>query len=273
MENDLDSRGSTLEHECVIDDMWFIRLLMSREGAGDAYDDASVVAYVDDVELTERPVTNSLGMRSPNSGNARSLALLETDNAFNPPPTYGPEVDDLEPAGKRGLGDDDRGIDDGLLPGRPFTPRPSNGVPPQSPFDVNVYQQKKTLAQGMMDLALISANANQLRYVLGSKSHPFYLASLVMICMSLALQIAVGIGLIWNSRYDVKEDDQVIRANRANNWTVIGVFLVTILNVFISSFGVIDPPDVITIPLKNASDGDGGIEPLNRIGYLNGSIS
>ncbi|XP_063973392.1 ninjurin-1-like isoform X3 [Diachasmimorpha longicaudata] len=253
--------------------MWFVRLLMSREERGDAYDDASVVAYVDDVELTDVPVANSLGMRSSSSGNARLLPLLETDNRFNPPPTYGPEVDDLEPGGKIAPSDD-RGIDDGLLPERPFTPRPSNGViPPQSPFDVNVYQQKKTLAQGMMDLALISANANQLRYVLGSKNHPFYLPSLVMISMSLALQIAVGIGLIWNSRYDVKEDDQVIRANRANNWTVIGVFLVTILNVFISSFGVIDPPDVITISLKNASDDDGGIEPLNRIGYLNGSTS
>ncbi|KAH0816275.1 hypothetical protein GEV33_006516 [Tenebrio molitor] len=39
--------------------------------------------------------------------------------------------------------------------------------------DVNVYQHKKTVAQGMMDLALFSANANQLRYVLESfNRHP-----------------------------------------------------------------------------------------------------
>jgi hypothetical protein len=31
---------------------------------------------------------------------------------------------------------------------------------------LNLYQQKKLIAQGMMDLALLSANANQLRYVL-----------------------------------------------------------------------------------------------------------
>ncbi|XP_011311583.1 ninjurin-1 isoform X2 [Fopius arisanus] len=234
-----------------------MRLLMNREDSpGRPYDDDAVMSYIDDeLELSNRRSTE----------NRQSLPLLETDNTFNPPPTYGPEVDDLVPPGKPG-------IDEGLLPPRPFTPHPSNGAIPQVPFDVNVYQQKKTLAQGMMDLALISANANQLRYVLGSKNHPFYLASLVMICMSLSLQIAVGIGLIWNSRYDVKEDDQVIRANRANNWTVIGVFLVTILNVFISSFGVIDPPDVVTISLKNANDDD-SIEPLNRIGYLNQSIS
>lgn len=105
--------------------------------------------------------------------------------------------------------------------------------------DVNVYQQKKTIAVGMMDLALISANANQFRYVLQtSGTHPFYYPSLAMIGLSLILQIAVGIGLIWNSRYNVKVEAQMCKANRANNWTIIGVFFVTILNVFISSFGV-----------------------------------
>lgn len=57
--------------------------------------------------------------------------------------------------------------------------------------DVNVYQQKKNLAQGMMDLALLSANANQLRYVLeaGSTYHPYYIPSLIFITASLILQV------------------------------------------------------------------------------------
>ena len=50
----------------------------------------------------------------------------------------------------------------------------------------------------------------------------------------------MGIGLIWNSTYNVKVDAQMCKANRANNWTVIAIFLVTILNVFISSFGVVE---------------------------------
>jgi hypothetical protein len=42
----------------------------------------------------------------------------------------------------------------------------------------------------MMDLALLSANANQLRYVLESGGdHPYYYPSLVMISMSLILQV------------------------------------------------------------------------------------
>ena len=61
-----------------------------------------------------------------------------------------------------------------------------NGIP-----DVNEYQHKKTLAQGMMDLALLSANANQLRYVLESYNrHPYYHFSLVFISMSLVLQVS-----------------------------------------------------------------------------------
>lgn len=106
---------------------------------------------------------------------------------------------------------------------------------------MNVYQQKKTIAQGMMDLALLSANANQFRYVLQSSGrHPYFYPSLIMIGLSLVLQVVVGIGLIWNSRYNVKDCEQMCKANRANNWTVIAIFLVTILNVFISSFGVVE---------------------------------
>lgn len=56
--------------------------------------------------------------------------------------------------------------------------------------DVNIYQHKKTLAQGMMDLALFSANANQLRYVVESSQHPYYYPSMVMITFSLLLQVS-----------------------------------------------------------------------------------
>lgn len=56
--------------------------------------------------------------------------------------------------------------------------------------DVNIYQHKKTLAQGMMDLALFSANANQLRYVVESSGHPYYYPSLVLITFSLIMQVS-----------------------------------------------------------------------------------
>ncbi|XP_023291309.2 ninjurin-A isoform X1 [Lucilia cuprina] len=159
------------------------------------------------------------------------------------------------------------GVDDGLLPNdehgvvanhhpvKPPTRRPSfafpgydgtgfvniNGVETPIP-DINAYQHKKTLAQGMMDLALLSANANQLRYVLESYDrHPYYYASLIFISLSIIFQIVVGVGLILNSKYNVKNEKEICRANKVNNYTVIGIFIVTVVNVFISAFGVADP--------------------------------
>ncbi|XP_017786800.1 PREDICTED: uncharacterized protein LOC108569673 [Nicrophorus vespilloides] len=105
--------------------------------------------------------------------------------------------------------------------------------------DVNVYQHKKTLAQGMMDLALFSANANQLRYIIESYArHPYFYPSVIMISISLLLQVGIGVGLIWNARYNVKDKKEICVANKINNYTVIGIFLVTTINVFISAFGV-----------------------------------
>lgn len=112
--------------------------------------------------------------------------------------------------------------------------------------DVNVYQHKKTLAQGMMDLALFSANANQLRYVLeSSERHPYFYPSVVLISISLVIQVAIGVGLIWNSRYNVKDNKEICVANKINNYTIIGIFLVTTINVFISAFGVASAPVTI----------------------------
>ncbi|XP_055912392.1 ninjurin-A-like [Eupeodes corollae] len=118
-----------------------------------------------------------------------------------------------------------------------------DGVETQVP-DLNAYQHKKTLAQGMMDLALLSANANQLRYVLESYNrHPFFYPSLIFISLSIILQVAVGVGLILNSQYNVKDDREICKANRISNMTIIGIFIITIVNVFISSFGVADAPN------------------------------
>ncbi|KAL5292909.1 hypothetical protein ACFFRR_011585 [Megaselia abdita] len=114
-----------------------------------------------------------------------------------------------------------------------------NGVATEIP-DVNIYQHKKTLAQGMMDLALLSANANQLRYVIQMQQSFYFYVSLIFIALSIVLQVAVGVGLIWNSRYNVKDEREICKANKANNYTVIGIFVVTVVNVFISAFGVPD---------------------------------
>lgn len=54
----------------------------------------------------------------------------------------------------------------------------------------------------------------------------------------------VGIGLILNSRYDVNDEKEIYKADKINNLTVLGIFLITIVNVFITSFSVATPVDV-----------------------------
>lgn len=63
---------------------------------------------------------------------------------------------------------------------------------PTSALNVNGYASKKSLAQGMLDLALLAANAAQLKFVLAAgESHPFYQLLLVLIVTSICLQVRV----------------------------------------------------------------------------------
>lgn len=62
----------------------------------------------------------------------------------------------------------------------------------------NVYVTKKSAAEGMMDISLLTANANQLKFILyySQESKMFY-PTLALIILSLVLQVAVGILLIF----------------------------------------------------------------------------
>lgn len=93
------------------------------------------------------------------------------------------------------------------------------------------------MAQGMLDLALLSANANQLRYVLDSndRNHYFYV-SLTLISSSLVLQVLVAIALVFKSRYNLENEIEYANADRINNFIMIGILLITIANVISSAF-------------------------------------
>lgn len=60
------------------------------------------------------------------------------------------------------------------------------------------YHSKKSAAEGMMDISLLTANANQLKFIIyyNQASSTFY-AALSLIVVSLILQIAIGFMLIF----------------------------------------------------------------------------
>ena len=57
-------------------------------------------------------------------------------------------------------------------------------------FNGNSYARKKTVAHGLMHVALLSENISQLKYLLqvGADKHPFYSFMLFLIITSMILQ-------------------------------------------------------------------------------------
>ena len=68
-------------------------------------------------------------------------------------------------------------------------------IPSDKTMDVNRYATKKTIAQGMLDVALLTANASQLKYVLqlGYDNHPFYTLMLTAFWLNLDLPFCTGL--------------------------------------------------------------------------------
>ncbi|XP_031634168.1 ninjurin-1 [Contarinia nasturtii] len=89
--------------------------------------------------------------------------------------------------------------------------------------------------KGMMDIALLTANANQLRFLItyNSKEKTF-IFSATLIILSLIIQVAVGIGTIYK-RY-VKKKGKKCKAEKVNSLVICGVFCLAFLNVLIVSF-------------------------------------
>uniref|UniRef100_A0A8C0Q1Q2 Ninjurin 1 n=1 Tax=Canis lupus familiaris TaxID=9615 RepID=A0A8C0Q1Q2_CANLF len=86
-----------------------------------------------------------------------------------------------------------------LRPGSPGSPEAS---PPRwgrnRPINVNHYANKKSAAESMLDIALLMANASQLKAVIEQgPSFTFFVPLVVLITISLALQIGVGVLLIF----------------------------------------------------------------------------
>lgn len=93
------------------------------------------------------------------------------------------------------------------------------------------------MAQGMLDLALLSANANQLRYVLDMREHTSYFyISIALIAISLVFQVLVAFALVFKARYNLENKEDYRSANRLNNFITIGILLITITNVLSSAF-------------------------------------
>ncbi|XP_070793077.1 ninjurin-1 [Pituophis catenifer annectens] len=109
-------------------------------------------------------------------------------------------------------------------------------------INMNHYANKKSAAESMLDIALLMANASQLKAVMEQgPSFGFYAPLIILISISLALQIIVGVLLIFLVKYDLNNPAKHAKLNFLNNLATGLVFIIVVVNIFITAFGVQKP--------------------------------
>lgn len=107
-------------------------------------------------------------------------------------------------------------------------------------MDANRYATKKTIAQGMLDIALLTANVSQLKYVLQvGQKHEFYKLMLMLIITSIILQVSMGVlnltlRLLRDCRLHLTEYHR--SADAMNHIATTAAIFVTLINLLISAF-------------------------------------
>lgn len=106
-------------------------------------------------------------------------------------------------------------------------------------MDANRYATKKTIAQGMLDIALLTANASQLKYILQvGDQHQFYKLMLIMISLSIILQLLVGILFVVIGSLNINRQKDQAAAVIINDIILVIIFVISVINVIISGFGI-----------------------------------
>ncbi|XP_026182912.1 ninjurin-2-like isoform X4 [Mastacembelus armatus] len=108
-----------------------------------------------------------------------------------------------------------------------------------SNLNMNLYATKKTVAEGMLDIALFLANITHMKTVIEQGAgYRYYVAVLTLISFSLALQIVAGVLIIVIARQDINEEANQKRLDSVNNIITIIIFLIFVTNIFISVLGM-----------------------------------
>uniref|UniRef100_A0A8C7CWJ5 Ninjurin 1 n=1 Tax=Oncorhynchus kisutch TaxID=8019 RepID=A0A8C7CWJ5_ONCKI len=110
------------------------------------------------------------------------------------------------------------------------------------PINMNRYANKKSAAESMLDVALLMANASQLKAVLEQgPDFTFYTPLITFISISLILQITVGVLLIFIVKWNLNDESTHFKLNIMENIATALIFIIVVVNVFITAFGVQKP--------------------------------
>ncbi|KAI8491025.1 PREDICTED: ninjurin-2-like [Branchiostoma belcheri] len=104
------------------------------------------------------------------------------------------------------------------------------------------YDGRKTIAQSMLDLALLTSNVAQLKYLLQHPDDQFYVVLLSFLGVSIGIQLIVAaiLGYLYTQNIEAVEEHNSTKSSRAlhflNNAVTVLIVLITVLNVIISGF-------------------------------------
>ncbi|XP_038267575.1 ninjurin-1 [Dermochelys coriacea] len=135
----------------------------------------------------------------------------------------------------------------------PDRPRSQRWLQGHGPININHYANKKSAAESMLDIALLMANASQLKAVMEQgPSFSFYIPLIVLISISLILQIGVGVLLIFLVKYDLNNPAKHAKLDVLHNLATGLVFIIVVVNIFITAFECRNQPAEDS--LKTVSD-------------------
>ncbi|KAM9410680.1 ninjurin-1-like [Pholidichthys leucotaenia] len=111
------------------------------------------------------------------------------------------------------------------------------------PLNMNHYANKKSAAESMLDIALLMANSSQLKAVIEQgPDFRFYVPLIILISVSLILQITVGVLLIFIVKWNLNDERMHKKLDILENIAMAFVFVIVVVNIFITAFGVQQPP-------------------------------
>ncbi|CAL4062270.1 unnamed protein product, partial [Meganyctiphanes norvegica] len=116
-------------------------------------------------------------------------------------------------------------------------------------FDHNAYATKKTAALGLMDVALLTDNAYQLRtLIILWEGNGYQITQLAFVVISIVMQIILGIMLLLIGKLNTNCKEDCPKATKYQNWVTIMLFLITVINIFVASFHMIDTNPDHSVP-------------------------
>merc|ERR1712141_342016 len=99
------------------------------------------------------------------------------------------------------------------------------------------HAQMKNFTKGFADLALLTANVNQLRHVIDLQDDVMRILSVVFLSLSIILQVVAGALLIVDHSIDVRNDKGVQKCRIINSIIQILMLLIIVLNILVVGLG------------------------------------